>query len=38
MTVDPPPGLYDRPVLVLDPGMHTAPIKRADVDAPAASR
>ena len=25
-------GLYDRPVLVLDPGMHTAPIRRADVD------
>ncbi len=28
-----PTGLYDRPVLVFDPGMHTAPIKRADVDA-----
>lgn len=27
-----PPGLHDRPVLVIDPGMHTAPIKRADVD------
>lgn len=26
-------GLYDRPVLVLDPGMHTAPIWRAGVDA-----
>ena len=26
-------GLYDRPTLVLDPGMHTAGIKRADVDA-----
>ena len=26
-------GLYDRPVLILDPGMHTAPIRRADVDA-----
>jgi WD40 repeat protein len=26
-------GLYDRPVLVFDPGMHTAPINRADVDA-----
>ena len=25
-------GLHDRPVLVLDPGMHTAPISRADVD------
>jgi WD40 repeat protein len=25
-------GLYDRPVLVVDPGMHTAPIKRADAD------
>jgi WD40 repeat protein len=33
---DPPagmqPGLYDRPVLVVDPGMHTAPIKRAAAD------
>ena len=27
------PGLSERPVLVLDPGMHTAPIIRADVDA-----
>ena len=27
------PGLYERPVLVLDPGVHTAPIRRADVDA-----
>src|SRR4051794_22138084 len=27
------PGLYDRPVLVIDPGMHTAMIDRADVDA-----
>ena len=27
------PGLYERPVLVLDPGVHTAPIFRADVDA-----
>jgi WD40 repeat protein len=26
-------GLYDRPTLVLDPGMHTAPIVRADIDA-----
>ena len=26
-------GLYDRPVLALDPGVHTAPIHRADVDA-----
>lgn len=27
------PGLYDRPVLILDAGQHTAPIRRADVDA-----
>ena len=27
-----PPGLFERPVLVLDPGLHTAPIIRADVD------
>jgi hypothetical protein len=27
------PGFYDRPVLTLDPGVHTAPIRRADVDA-----
>ena len=26
-------GLYDQPVLTLDPGMHTATIKRADVSA-----
>jgi WD40 repeat protein len=26
-------GLYDRPVLVIDPGMHTAPIWRASADA-----
>ena len=26
-------GLFDRPVLTLDPGFHTAPIKCADVDA-----
>jgi hypothetical protein len=26
-------GLHDRPTLVLDPGMNTAIIKRADVDA-----
>lgn len=26
-------GLYDRPVLVIDPGLHTAPIRSADVDA-----
>ncbi len=26
-------GLFDRPVLALDPGFHTAPIRRADVDA-----
>lgn len=25
-------GLYDRPVLVVDPGMHTGPINRASVD------
>ena len=29
---EPASGLYDRPVLVLEPGMHTAPIRRADVD------
>jgi WD40 repeat protein len=28
-----PTGLYERPVLVFDPGVHTAPIRRADVDA-----
>ena len=28
----PPAGLYDRPALALDPGVHTAPIRRADVD------
>ncbi len=27
-----PSGLYDRPVLVIEPGMHTAMIRRADVD------
>ena len=27
------PGFYDRPVSVLEPGMHTAPITRADVAA-----
>ncbi len=27
------PGLYDRPVLVIDPGMHTAIITRASADA-----
>jgi WD40 repeat protein/uncharacterized caspase-like protein len=26
------PGLYDRPVLAIDPGMHTAIIKRASAD------
>jgi hypothetical protein len=26
------PGLFDRPVLVVDPGMHTAPIIRASAD------
>ena len=29
---EPASGLYDRPVLVLEPGMHTAAIWRADVD------
>jgi WD40 repeat protein len=28
-----PPGFHDRPVLVVDPGGHTAIVKRADVDA-----
>jgi WD40 repeat protein len=28
-----PKGLNDRPVLVFDPGLHTAAIRRADVDA-----
>ena len=27
-----PSALYEQPVLVIDPGMHTAPIKRADTD------
>lgn len=27
-----PLGLYEQPQLVVDPGMHTAPINRADVD------
>ncbi len=27
-----PPQLYDRPVLAVDPGMHTAPIKSASAD------
>ena len=27
-----PAGLYDRPVLVVDPGMHTAPIRRSAAD------
>jgi len=27
-----PSGLYEQPLLVVDPGMHTAPIIRADVD------
>jgi hypothetical protein len=34
-TAEQPPAeaaLYDRPVLVVDPGMHTATIKRADAD------
>ena len=30
---DPTPGLFDRPVLAIDPGRHTATIRRADVDA-----
>lgn len=30
---EPPPGLYDRPTLILDPGMHTAPIWSVDIDA-----
>jgi WD40 repeat protein len=28
----PTPGLYDRPVLVIDPGLHTATIVRAGID------
>jgi WD40 repeat protein len=32
MTTDPMLGLYDRPVLIVDPGMHTAKICRADID------
>jgi WD40 repeat protein len=28
----PPSTLYDRPTLVIDPGMHTALLRRADVD------
>ena len=31
-------GLYDRPVLVVDPGMHTAMIKRAAADRTGAGR
>ena len=27
-----PAGLYQQPVLTLEPGTHTAPIRRADVD------
>src|SRR5262245_44403056 len=27
------PGLYDQPILVLEPGMHTAMLNRADVSA-----
>ena len=27
-----PPDLYDRPVLVVDPGMHTAAIRSASAD------
>ena len=33
MSGDAPSGLFDRPVLAIDPGFHTAPITRADVDA-----
>ena len=29
----PPPGFHDPPVLTVDPGRHTAPIRRADADA-----
>jgi dipeptidyl aminopeptidase/acylaminoacyl peptidase len=29
---DAPPGLFDRPVLIVDPGMHMAMIKRASAD------
>ena len=32
------PGLYDRPVLVVDPGMHTAPIWRTDADSAGTGR
>ncbi len=32
-THEPAAGLYDRPVLVFDPDLHTAPIRHADVDA-----
>jgi len=32
-THEPTAGLYDRPVLVFDPGLHTAQKRRADVDA-----
>jgi WD40 repeat protein len=31
--VEAPTGLYDRPMLVLEPGMHTAPLMSAAVDA-----
>jgi hypothetical protein len=31
----PPAGLYEQPVLVIDPVMHAAPIWRADADAAA---
>jgi len=30
--IDAPPGLFDRPVLVVDPSMHTAAIWRASAD------
>lgn len=31
MNADIPPGLFDRPVLVIDPGVHTGQIPRIDV-------
>jgi hypothetical protein len=35
---DAPPGLFDRPVLIVDPGMHTAKIWRVFKNTPAAER
>src|SRR5262245_6715272 len=29
---DEPSGLYEQPVLVIDPGMHAGPLIRADID------